>query len=136
MVCSRGQTSIEVLLVVSFVLVVSLAIVIPYVDNQNITNATFVAKLTILPFIEKNSLRIKLNSVIPEVDSALNEITLHIKTTGRWSNDVDLELSFPTAGRPSGCEQVCNAVANLNAYSAVHLDWSHNDAPYCGSVSC
>lgn len=132
----RGQTSIEVLLVVSFVLVVSLAIVIPYVDNQNITNAAFVGKLTILPFIEKNPLRVKLNSVIPEVDSATNEITLHIKTTGVWSTDVDTELSFPTTLRPSGCEQVCDAVASLNAYSAVHLNWLHNDAPYCSGVSC
>lgn len=132
---ARGQTSIEVLLVVSFVLVVVLAIVIPYVENQSITNAAYVAKLSILPFIEKNNSNVKINHVIPEVVSG--DITLHVTTSGTWDRAVNLELLLGLNGLPSGCRQVCNEVKALGSYSTVSIDWVHSGTTYCGGlVSC
>ncbi|MBM3282043.1 MAG: hypothetical protein FJY86_01725 [Candidatus Diapherotrites archaeon] len=128
----RGQTSVEVLLVISFVLLLVLGIVLPYVENQNITNAALTAKLTILPYIEKNSLRAKIVSIGPEV--AGGDITLHILTSAAWDGLVYDELQF---GNPvSGCMNVCNKVAELGAYSRVTIDWQDSGFDVCGPISC
>lgn len=127
-----GQTSIELLLVLSFVIVVVLAIISPYLDNQNKTNAAYVAKLTLLPFIEKNGLPVKINHVTPQV--TINGITVHVATSGDWDRAVSPELLFGVNGRPPGCMQVCTAVLNLNTFNTVTIDWEHDDLPFCGGL--
>lgn len=132
MMHSRGQTSLELLLVISFVLVLVLAIVLPYVESQNISNASIAAKISILPYIEKNGLRVKINSIAPE--SSGGTLTLHIVTSGSWDDAVFTELRYnPLTIGQSGCERVCAAAANLNAYSLVTLDWRHAGTPLCQS---
>ncbi len=127
---TRGQTSIEVLLIFSFVIVVVLAVVTPYVESQNKTNAAYVAKLTILPYIEKNSFRVKINQIVPEVLSG-GIIRLHIRTNGNWDGYVNEELNNGVNGHSPGCQLVCDAVAKLGGYSQVEIDWVHGGDPYC-----
>lgn len=126
----RGQTSVEVLLVISFVLLLVLGIILPYVENQNITNAAIVAKLSILPFIERNSLRAKINSITPEVNGS--DLTLHIRTTMNPDAYVFDELINDIS---PGCQRICQAVASLNSYSSVTLDWQSNTSAFCASPS-
>ncbi len=126
----RGQTSVEVLLVISFVLLLVLGIILPYVENQNITNAALTAKLSILPYVEKNSLRAKIVSIDPEVNGS--EITLHIATTAAWDTLVYDELMY---GSPvSGCVNVCNHVYALGTYSRVYIDWVDSGLPFCSGI--
>lgn len=116
---ARGQTGMELLLVIAFVLVVSLGVVLPYVESQNITNAAYVAKLSILPFIEKNDLRAKINSVIPEIVGS--DLTIHITTSGNWGTEVldDLQ-SF------GGCDNLCLEVKSVWSSGVVAIDWKNN----------
>ncbi len=129
-----GQTSIELLLVLSFVIVVALAIVSPYIENQNKTNAAYVAKLTLLPFVEKNGLSVKINHVIPQV--TLNGITVHITTSGTWDAGVRREIQLGVNNHPSGCMQVCTAVKNLGTFNVVTIDWQHTSLSGGSSFFC
>lgn len=135
---NRGQTGVELLLVIAFVLVVALGIVLPYVESQNITNAAYVAKLSILPYIEKNGLGVKINSITPEVTNG--NIAIHVKTTGNWDKYVRAELTTSIGSPPStGCQRICSSVAALGTYSTVDLDWQDTNAggtsPLC-APSC
>ena len=126
---SRGQTSIEVLLVVAFVLVVSLAVVTPYVGNQHITNASLMTKLSILPFVEKNGLPVKISHIQPEVDRG--GILMNIDTVGKWDESVRVQL-IPLSGPAYGCVFVCSEISKVGAYSPITVRWLHNGVAFCG----
>ncbi len=127
---SRAQTSLEVLMVFGFVLVVALLIVLPYVSNQNITNASIVAKQGVLSFVEQNEKSVKISTIQPEVSGAF--LSLSVYTLGEWDAQVQAELSN------SGCSQICDSIVGLGAYSSVSFSVIHNNnstAPLC-FLSC
>lgn len=129
----RGQTSIEVLLVVSFVILLALAISLPFIENQNRTNASIAAKLGILPYLEKNNLRIRLQSIAPEFLPP-DDLRLVISSSGVWSTSISEELFSTLGGAVSGCQQICSSVHAVGGYSSINLVWYHDGVLECDTT--
>lgn len=126
---SAGQVGIEVLLVVAFVIVMALAILLPYVESQNQTNAAIRVKLTILPFVEMNDKSVKVVRVQPVVSGS--DLVVHVETKGTWDGLVRDDLLLNPI---NGCFRICTQAKNGSPYSTVVLDWNHNGVSFCSRV--
>lgn len=118
----RGQTSLEILLVISFSLLLSMMIAIPYLGNQARTDVGVQAKLALLPFMEKNSQLVRIQSILVEVNG--DDVDVTARTTG---------VLDPVS--PADCDSI---LARLDPdpgfYDSVSFTWIHNDnsaSPVC-----
>ncbi len=121
-----GQTSLEVLFVIAFVIVFSLGIALPYVSNQTLTNVSIQTKLAILPLIEKNNHLVHISSILPETTPS--GLTMNVYTVGQWDNSV-------AAVADSYCEKVWCRMDPEGYYDSRLLMWYHNDVLFCSASS-
>lgn len=127
----RGQSSMDSLLVMGFVVVVAMIILIPFVQNQAITNAALTAKLLVLPYINSNASPMHVDAVIPVTTSAT--IAIDVITSGQMDSDTRNSIT------PAACLDICTQIRQSGAYSAATFSWTNNGNPsivVCSPISC
>ncbi len=128
---SRGQSSMDSLLVMGFVVVVSMLILIPFVQNQAITNAALSAKLLVLPFVSANAFPMQIDSIIPVVVSTT--IGVDILTSG------EMDASTRTQITPVVCADMCMQIKQSGAFASASFSWTNNGKAailVCAPISC
>ena len=127
---SRGQTSLEILMVVGFTLVLGLLIGIPFLENQTRTNAAIQTKLAILPFVEKNTHLLKISSIVTSVSpSPLPFLSVTVHTKGVLDASISEELAN------GSCAYICSRIDPEGYFDGVSFVWDHNSESECSS-SC
>jgi len=118
----RGQTSLEILLVISFSLLLSMMIALPYLGNQARTDVGVQAKLALLPYMEKNSQLVRIQSIVVEVTN--DDVSVTARTTGSLDSVSSTE-----------CTSILNRLdPDPGFYDDVSFTWIHNDditSPVC-----
>ena len=128
---SRGQSSMDSLLVLGFVVVVSMIILIPFVQNQAITNAALSAKLLVLPFVSGNSFPMQIDSIIPVVVSTT--IGVDVITSGQMDASTRAQIT------PVVCADMCTQIKQSGAYASASFSWTNNGNSsilVCSPISC
>ncbi len=130
----RAQSSMDTLLVMGFVLVVSAVVLLPYVENQALTNSSLTAKLMILPFLERNASPLKISLIEPRASGT----ALFLVATTRGDMDSALQSSI-LAQAP--CADICIQIRQNGPYSSADFTWIHvsqsgNVIPICSNTSC
>ncbi|MEK6971001.1 MAG: hypothetical protein AABW68_04945 [archaeon] len=122
---SRGQTSLEVLLVISFSILLAMMIGLPYLENQSRTDAGIQAKLAILPFVERNSSLVRISSIVTEVSPG-DDLLVRVTMAGEMDAVSSVE-----------CDAVCSRIDPAGHFSMVSLEWglAGETPPFCSS-SC
>ncbi len=127
----RGQSSMDSLLVMGFVVVVSMIILIPFVQNQAITNAALTAKLAVLPYLGGNAFPMHVDSIIPVATPTT--IAVDVVTSGKMDSDTRNLLTG------AACLGICTEIKQSGAYSAATFSWTNSSTPalvVCSPVSC
>lgn len=117
----RGQTSLEILLVISFSLLLSMMIAIPYIGNQARTDVGVQAKLALLPYIEKNSQLVRIQSIVVEVEDEDASVTA--RTTGTLDS-----ISS------DDCAAILSRLDPTGFYDSISFKWIHDEVetpPVC-----
>lgn len=128
---SRGQSSMDSLLVMGFVVVVAMIILIPFVQNQAITNAALTAKLAVLPYLNANAFPIHIDSIVPVTTATT--IAIDVVTAGQM--DTGTRASIDNAA----CLDICTQIRQSGAYAAATFSWTNNGNPsivVCSPISC
>jgi hypothetical protein len=112
----RGQTSLEILLVISFSLLLSMMIAVPYLGNQARTDVGVQAKLALLPFMEKNSQLVRVQSILVEVVG--DDVSVTARTTGL------LDDIFP-----ADCASILSKLDTTGFYEDVSFTWTNGNPP-------
>lgn len=115
----RGQTSLEILLVISFSLLLSLMIAIPYLGNQARTDVGVQAKLALLPYMEKNPELVRVSSIVVEVSSS-QDVSVTVKTVGSLDS---------TSITPADCSSIHAKLDTTDFYEGVSFLWTHGEPP-------
>lgn len=127
----RGQASLETLLVISFVLLVGLGVGLPYLENQEFTNATAQTKIALLPVLENNRVPLRIITMQPNLAGS----DFNILVTVRGKTTPELTSLLVTA-----CAQICQAIDPNDHFTSETLTLINEDKvaypnPYC-NVSC
>ncbi|QQR92646.1 MAG: hypothetical protein IPJ89_00160 [Candidatus Iainarchaeum archaeon] len=128
---SRGQSSMDSLLVMGFVVVVAMIILVPFVQNQAITNAALTAKLAVLPYLNANAAPIHVDSIIPVTTATT--IAVDVVTTGQMDSDTRASIDNVA------CLDICTQIRQSGAYAAATFSWTNNGNPsivVCSPISC
>lgn len=115
----RGQTSLEILLVISFSLLLSMMIALPYVGNQARTDVGIQAKLALLPYMEKNPELVRVASIGVEV-SPSQDVFVTAKTVGSLD---------PLSISSSDCDSIHARLDPTGFYENVSFLWMHGEPP-------
>ncbi len=131
----KGQASLEVLLVLAFSIIVALAIGLPYVENQRISNVGIVTKSALLPFLEKNPNEMRIASIsIQDIStgSTQTDFQVNVITRGKANADWLTLLSSESA-----CVNICETIRDGSLATHVTFTWENNPTPVlCTSVPC
>jgi cytoskeletal protein RodZ len=130
---ARGQSSMETLLVIGFVLVVSAAILIPFTYQQSLTNAALIAKLEVLPYMDRSPSTAQITTITPQFASG--NLVLDVQSRGTLSWD---SIQSIGASNSPTCQSMCQEVRQASTFQSISFTWTHTGAPtqvMC-NVSC
>ncbi|MFH0970914.1 MAG: hypothetical protein V1776_05690 [Candidatus Diapherotrites archaeon] len=131
---ARAQTSLELLMVVSFSILLALIISIPFLENQARTNAGIQAKLAVLPYIERNTELLKISSITAEktTPAGTTKLTVMVHTKGKIDSVISNELSS------SGCLSICSQIKSGGFFDSVDFSWENDTLPsnVCSIQNC
>jgi hypothetical protein len=127
---SHGQTSLEILMIIGFTLILGLMIGIPFLENQTRTNAAIQTKLSVLPFVEKNTHLVKIASITASVSPSPPKIlSVAVRTKGALDSSIGQELD------DGACASICSQIDPGGYFGGVSFVWDHNSTNEC-SASC
>ena len=131
----RAQSSMDTLLVMGFVIAVAMLVLLPYVQNQAITNSAVTAKLLILPYLERNPFPLKISLIEPRVTAGT--LTIEVTTRGEMTN----ELRTSILGVSDLCADMCTQIRQNGPFSSATFTWTHihpsaASISFCSAVTC
>jgi hypothetical protein len=106
-------------------------ILLPFVQNQAITNAALSAKLLVLPFVSGNVFPMQIDSVTPVVVSST--IAVDVITSG------ELDASTRAQVTPAVCADMCMQIKQSGAYASGAFSWTNLgkvSTLVCAPLSC
>lgn len=124
----RGQTSLETLLIVAFILTLTALISFSFFENQSKTAVAANAKLLVLPYVEKNAHPLRIAAIMPALASSAGSSSLQLTVTTKGQLDPGFISSIP-------CALICSRLDSADYFpGGVAFVWNNLNAGASESV--